>query len=189
MGSFQVLGVPKVALSTLAITENVPYIITAVLPALSDAYVEFYLDRIAYRLDWRTATSVGKTNLFDPAITQCNDGDPATYHQSSTTSTTPVNISAKFDMGDPNKIYVVACKVGTRNTHGVTSSPGFLLAASPDDVTYTTIASAANPSITEAISWLFVVTRGYRYFKAMLQNPVAGYVQHCKLYELGIWAV
>jgi len=149
-----------------------------------DSYVKIKLDAFNYVRAWGTAHSKGKTNLLNPSVTQCNDGNTSTYYQSSTTSTSYVDDGVKIDM-EAVSTYMVAYKVGLWNSAGYSSYCA--IAGSPDNVNWTIIVEIVDGGSAEGIKRGWVMASGYRYFKTMQKSAGAGSTNYMKIYEIAIW--
>jgi hypothetical protein len=188
MGSFQVLSTvgmarPKLE-ATLLCGGPLYYISTT---SVGDASAnEFYVDfsGLRWKLDARLADSRGKTNLINPAFTSVNDGDLTTYNQGTTTATSYTDVVVKLDMGVVDT-YLVLIKASTVN---INTTHYLQIVASPDDATYTSLASSsAGAGYT---NWLrcAVLARGYRYFKTQAYALISS-ITTVYVYELAIYRV
>jgi hypothetical protein len=186
MGSFQVIGLPGLKAKLLQLNGVSPLSLTGADAGTGASAVLIDLDKLRYSIPWNTADSKGKTNLLDPTKTMANDGDLSTYVEASSSSTSAVDMCIKLDMGAIDS-YIVAIKVGIWQTSSTLPTATAIVAASPDNTTWTTIISKSTNSMSETIFYGAAVVSGYRYFKVQgyISSPYTFYV---RVYELAIWA-
>jgi hypothetical protein len=179
---------PPIASTSEILLTKRPMDIPIIVIQSSDASkIIFQVDKHQFIHPWNTADSVGKPNLFNPAITQSNDGDTSTFNQASVTGNVFTDVHIKLDMGAVGK-YLTAYRVALTNPSD-TQYAQFQLLASPDDVTYTGIVSnnVLGP-VTDALVVNAAFVSGYRFFKTQLRSTGAYNTVTSKLQELAIWA-
>jgi len=185
MGGFQTIGIPPPKIHELTLRGKLPYQIrfSAGLTVGSD--VEVRPDLFLYRFPWASADSVGLPNLYNPNITQCNDGNPDTYNSFSTNSTTYVDAHIRLDMGRVGT-YLLAWKVYLY-TPATAYYARLAVLGSPDGETWTILSEENTGGLSSVTVHRGIIVYGYRFFKTQVRSSSTSYSVRSDLYELAIW--
>ena len=148
---------------------------------ISETVGEFSISAMKFRFDVSSSDLRGKTNLVDPANSQCFDGNLGTMTSAVSVGTSPTDV-VKVDAGALGR-YFVAFKL--QGSVGASSLGYWNLVGSSDDVTYSAIVSGAfsgGSSGGTFVSRMCFVANDIRYLKIRGWGGIM-----IGVYELAAW--